>query len=113
MKNSNKNIAVALLSGLLALPVFTARASGMEDDPILLKVMIDKFEVRDSEATNPIVVEADAWVGRDLNKIWFKLDNEQVGGNTEEQELQTLYSHAISPFWDLQVGWRGDLRPDQ
>jgi copper resistance protein B len=22
-----------------------------------------------------------------------------------------LYSRAIAPFWDVQIGWRGDLLP--
>ncbi len=26
-------------------------------------------------------------------------------------ELQALYSRAIAPFWDLQLGWRRDVRP--
>ncbi len=111
-KNLKKTLGVSLLSSLMLLPVFNAQASGMEDDPVLLTVMIDQFEVRDSNTTNPIVIEAEAWIGKDLDKIWFKIDNEQVGGHTEEQELQMLYSHAVDPYWDLQVGWRGDLRPD-
>lgn len=111
MKNLRKVTLVSLVSGLMSLSAGHALASGMEDDPVLLKVMIDQLEVRDSDGTNPIVLEADAWVGKDLDKLWFKIDNEQVGGTTEEQELQALYSHAIDPYWDLQVGWRGDIRP--
>ena len=32
-------------------------------------------------------------------------------GNTEEAELQLLYSRAIARFWDLQAGIRQDFRP--
>ncbi len=32
-------------------------------------------------------------------------------GQVNEAELQVLYSRVIAPFWDLQLGWRGDLEP--
>jgi copper resistance protein B len=89
----------------------TAFAAGMEDDPLLGKVMIDQLEVRASDGDNPVVWEVDAWVGKDLNKIWFKTEGERVSGDTEEAELQLLYSRAISPFWDIQAGWRRDIKP--
>lgn len=90
----------------------TAFAAGMEDDPLLGKVMIDQLEVRESDGDNPVVWEVDAWIGKDLNKLWLKSEGEQVSGETEEVELQLLYSRAISPFWDFQAGWRRDIKPE-
>jgi copper resistance protein B len=58
------------------------------------------------------VLDADAWIGYDLNKLWFKTEVERVDGETEEAELQMLYSRALAPFWDLQLGWRRDIRPE-
>ena len=101
-------IIVALLTGLLS---NTASAGGMEDDPIISKVMINQFETRITDGKDPLILEADAWIGKDLNKFWFKTDVERVNGETEELELQALYSRAIAPFWDLQVGWRHDAKP--
>lgn len=84
----------------------------MEDDPTLTKVMIDQLEVRQAdEGENPIVLEAEAWVGKDLNKLWLKTDIEKVGSELEEAELQLLYSRAIAPYWDLQTGIRKDFKP--
>ncbi|WP_069471120.1 multicopper oxidase domain-containing protein [Candidatus Marithrix sp. Canyon 246] len=56
----------------------------MEADPLLSKLMIDKLEISEADEGNPL-----AW----------------------EAELQLLYSRAISPYWDLQLGWRGDMQP--
>ena len=50
-------------------------------------------------------------MGKDLNKLWIKTDGEYVDGRIEETEIQALYSRAIAPFWDLQAGWRRDIRP--
>ena len=81
------------------------------DDPLLTKVMVGQFELRNTEGSDPIVLEAQGWVGKDLNKLWVKVDVENVSGKTEEAELQFLYSKAIAPYWDVQVGWRHDKMP--
>jgi copper resistance protein B len=83
------------------------------DDPLLAKVMIDQLESGDHSSK----LDAQAWLGKDLHKLWFKTDIEQTEGRergdktTEAAELQALYSRAISPYWDLQLGLRHDQRP--
>jgi copper resistance protein B len=85
-------------------------AGGIEDDPILIKVM-GEVELRSTNGANPRVWNIDAWVGKDLNKFWVKTRGEKVAGKTEKSELQLLYSKAIAPFWDLQLGVKKDFRP--
>jgi len=97
------------LAMVLLMPGLVAAAS--KDDPILTKVLIDQLEIRVTDGPNPWVLDAQAWIGRDLNKLWFKTEVEAVDGNTEEAEIQALYSRAIAPYWDLQAGWRRDIRP--
>jgi copper resistance protein B len=104
-KNLSVIIAMLLSAGV--------QAAGMgADDPLLYKVMIDQLEVREADGDNPAVWEVDAWVGRDLNKLWFKTEGEYVSGETEEAEVQLLYSRAIASFWDFQAGWRHDIKPE-
>ena len=81
------------------------------DDPLLTKVMVGQFELRNTEGSDPVVLEAQGWIGKDLNKLWVKVDVENVSGKTDEAELQFLYSKAIAPYWDVQVGWRHDKMP--
>ncbi|MEW8024992.1 MAG: copper resistance protein B [Candidatus Thiodiazotropha sp.] len=102
-----KKTTVFLLVMGLSLPLF----AGGKDDPLISKVMIDQLETRITDGPNPLVLEAEAWAGYDLHKFWFKTDVERVDGETEEAEVQLLYSRAIAPFWDFQVGWRRDIRP--
>ncbi len=85
----------------------------MVDDPVLTKVMIDRFEIINADGDKPILLEADAWIGKDLNKLWLKTEIERVGSETEEAELQVLYSRAISPYWDIQAGLRKDFKPEE
>jgi copper resistance protein B len=86
-------------------------AGGRGDDPLLFKGVIDQFEVRNTDGKDPFVVEGMAWLGYDLHKAVAKFEIEQVSGETEENELQLLYSRAIDPYWDLQIGLRHDDRP--
>jgi copper resistance protein B len=102
-----KRITVILLTMGLSLQVF----AGGKDDPLVYKVMIDKLETRITDGPNPLVLEADVWVGYDLHKFWLKTDVEWVDGKTEEAQVQLLYSRAIAPFWDFQAGWRRDIEP--
>ncbi len=80
-------------------------------DPILTKVMLNKLEWRQTKEQHYAVLEGETWVGKDLNKLWLKFDGEFAQGETQDAELQALYSHAISPFWDLQLGLRQDIKP--
>jgi len=103
-----KQILLITLTSL----VFSAQSmAGGKDDPLLSMLNIQKLEVQDADSNNPTVLEGNAWIGKDLNKLWLKTDIERVAGVTEEAELQLLYSKALYPFWDVQLGWRRDFKP--
>ena len=103
----NYKSLIALIGILFSSSVFAAGGN----DPLLGMVMINQLETRIGDGDDPAVLEAEAWVGKDLNKIWFKTDVEYVGSETEELEVQALYSRAIAPYWDIQAGWRHDNKP--
>ena len=100
----------SLLILALMLPATTFAAGA--DDPLLTKVMVEQLENRDTDEGTETVFDAMLWIGYDINKLWFKTEVEQFEGKTEEIELQALYSRAIDPYWDLQVGVRHDSYPE-
>ena len=104
-----KYLKIITISCLFAL-TSKSFAGGIEDDPILTKVM-GEVELRSTDGANPRAWNIDAWVGQDLNKFWVKTRGEKVAGKTEKSELQLLYSKAIAPFWDLQLGVKKDFQP--
>ena len=108
------NISMNKLITILFLGAFstTVFSGGMEDDPIITKVMIDQFETRITDGDDPLVLEAQGWIGKDLHKLWLKVDSEWLDSDNEELEIQALYSQAIAPFWDFQIGWRHDSKPE-
>jgi copper resistance protein B len=81
------------------------------DDPLLLMGVLDQFEWRDTSGDNVLAWDAQGWLGKDLRKLWIKTDGERAGGETEDAELQFLYSKAFAKYWDFQVGIRHDFEP--
>ncbi len=103
-----KNI-IALLFFLI-IPSL-AFSGGMDDDPLLTMLVVDQLETRNNDGRDPLVWDAEGWIGKDLHKLWIKTEGEYVDSRVEEVELQALYSRAVAPFWDIQLGWRRNIRP--
>jgi len=81
------------------------------DDPLLGMFMVDRLEVLDEEEGNPVSWDVTAWIGRDLEKVWFKTKGLYEDSEVHSAEYQLLYGWAITPYWDLQAGWRLDSKP--
>jgi copper resistance protein B len=78
------------------------------DDPLLFGVTVEQLEWREGDVLG---LEGRAWLGRDLRKFWVKFDAEYIENHLDEAELQALYSVAVAPYWDVQLGVRQDVRP--
>ena len=102
-------VALVLIALLAMAPPVQAMT---EDDPLLFMFMADKLEWRDADEGDLWVWDADAWLGKDLNKLWFKTEGEYTDSNTESAFAELFYSRAVATYWDLQVGWRHDFRPE-
>jgi copper resistance protein B len=56
--------------------------------------------------------DGEASFGGDVDRFVLKSEGEGTFGEPLEQaELQALYSRALDPYWNLQVGVRHDFRP--
>lgn len=53
------------------------------------------------------------WYGGDIDRLWIKSEGDgEFGGGVGRAEVQTLYSHAIGPYFNLQGGLRYDFKPN-
>lgn len=80
------------------------------------KVMIDELEWRSQEGADGYAWEGQAWFGGDTDRLWFKSKGEgEFRGRLEKIEAQALWSHAIGPWFNLELGLRQDFRagPDR
>jgi copper resistance protein B len=99
------------LAALLAAGLPLSAQAMAEDDPLLYLFKADQLEARDGDEENARVFEGNFWAGRDLDKLWIKAEIEATEDETESAEWQLLYSRAIDPNWDLQIGLRADVEP--
>jgi copper resistance protein B len=77
-----------------------------------IRILIDRLELLARDGRDGYAWEGDAWFGGDYDKLWFKTEGEgEVGGRLEAAEVQALWSRAILPFFDFQLGVRHDVRP--
>lgn len=76
------------------------------------RLFIERAEARIRDGRDGYLVDAQAWYGGDIDKIWFKGEVEGAWGERpEDAEVQALWSHAIDPWFDLQAGVRYDPQP--
>lgn len=124
-------LLLTLLLSLAATPVLAQNAADSYYDPtemakarealksehgdqINTLILGERLEYQSNDGDSLMVWEAQAWLGGDSEKLWFKTEGEYDAehGRFEEAELQALYSKAVSPFWDLQIGIRHDFEPE-
>ncbi len=92
------------------------------DNMLRFFVLGEQLEYRvQSGAANELGIEGQAWIGFDYDRLWIKVDGEGsfVGRDEGGVETDLLYSRAITPFWNAQVGvqyangWDGDTYSDR
>lgn len=99
----NNVIALALMTGA---PLVWSHPDA---DPMISMLSFKQLEQRkDGDETN-ISWDVDAWLGKDLHKLWIKSEGDYRDGQREGSEVEILYSKAVAPFWDVQTGWRSDF----
>jgi copper resistance protein B len=74
------------------------------------KVLLDRLEYRGAKGRDGYAWDAQGWYGGDIHKLWLKSEGEGAFGTSlEHGEVQALWSRAIDPWFDLQLGLRHDF----
>jgi copper resistance protein B len=94
------------LAIVLWLVVSTVAAA---DEPRYTYVSADRIEYQSDVERR--VWDLQGWHGGDINKLWWKFEGSSAADT--ESELQFLYSRAISPYFDAQIGVRVADNPDE
>lgn len=82
-------------------------------DQTVTYLQAERFELQSFDDEDVLLLDGNAWIGGDINKLWVKTELEYLPdeGELEEAEVQALWSRAISPYFDLQAGVRQDFEP--
>lgn len=76
-------------------------------------VQAERLEYRSNEGDPQFLWDGQGWLGGDRNKFWLKSEGEYdfTEGAFEDAEVQALWSHAFSRYFDVQAGVRQDFAP--
>jgi copper resistance protein B len=73
-------------------------------------LLIDQLEyAHDNRGNNSTFIDGQFWYGEDFNKLWVKAEGEYAKGKLEDLRTEALWSHAISAYWNTQLGVREDF----
>ena len=76
------------------------------------QVMFNLAEVQIRDGKGGYRWDGEAWFGGDINRLWLKTEGDGAfRGGVDSAEVQALYSRAVGPYFNLQVGARHDFRP--
>ena len=79
---------------------------------IISKVMLNLGEYQWRDGEDGYRWDGQAWIGGDIHRLVIKSEGEAgVRTGVESAEIQALYSRAITPYFDVQVGVRQDFEP--
>ncbi len=81
----------------------------MADDTPHAHLVLDRLEAFHTRDGNGQALDAQAWYGGDIDKLWLKLDGERTNGRLGATRMEALWNHAVAPYWGVQLGARHDV----
>lgn len=74
------------------------------------RVLLDRLETQFQQGGAGYRWGGQAWYGGDFDKLWIKTEGSGAySGKLEAAEVQALWSRAVTPWFDLQMGVRQDF----
>lgn len=107
-----KTIAISvLILGLLQVNSTLAN----EFDTVFNHFKAERLEYEGNGKLHLAKWDIQNWIGTDKHKLWIKTEGDYAGdqGIFGRADLQLLYSHNISTFWDFQIGVRRAFAPER
>ncbi|NAO50888.1 copper resistance protein B [Pseudomonas syringae] len=92
--------------------VYTSHAGHqVHDSAINSYFLADKLEWQDANDGSALAWDLSGWIGGDIDRLLLRSEGERTNGKTEEAEIQALWGHSISTWWDVVAGARQDFKP--
>jgi copper resistance protein B len=80
-------------------------AMEMDDTAPIATVRLDRLERGDGA----VAWKLSASAGGDFDRLLVRSEGERENGAFERSDVEALWSHAVAPFWDAQMGVRHDF----
>lgn len=87
----------------------------MSDEHNFASVQLNRLEYVRARGNESAAYEGQAWFGGTYNRAVLKAEGEVAKGKLVDSRTELLWGHAISTFWDSQLGVRYDhgIGPDR
>jgi copper resistance protein B len=83
----------------------------VHDTAINYQFLFDELEWQDAKDGSALSWDFTGWIGGDIDRLWLRSEGERTNGALEHAEVQALWGHSITPWWDLVGGIRQDFKP--
>ena len=95
--------------------ISSATPHNMGDQTYMAGLMINRLEAVRAHHNTFNLVDLQGWVGKDYDRLLFKVETEIDSGKLHNARTELLWGHATAPFWNTQLGMRHDSgeEPDQ
>lgn len=80
----------------------------MGDEEFLGSVIVDRLEGVHAQDDFSMTYDWQAWYGQDYDKVVVRAEGEIDRGTFKNNRNEALWAHALTPFWDTQLGVRYD-----
>ncbi|WP_186296745.1 MULTISPECIES: copper resistance protein B [Cupriavidus] len=98
-----------LIRGAGAYAVPGVPALSLADGHSFGALLVDRLERSyANHGGNAIAYDLQGWFGYDFDKAVLKAEGEVARGKLQDARTELLWGHAITPYWDTQLGLRYD-----
>ena len=95
-----------LVSGPYVLP--GPRLLHLADEHSFGSLLVDRLETVHTTDNNAAAYDVQAWYGRDDDRAVLKAEGSVDNGTVEEASTELLWGHAVTAYWNTQLGVRLD-----
>lgn len=81
----------------------------MHDDQPLAMLLVDQLEFTHGRDGDGQAWDVQGWYGNDSNKLWLRSEGERNDGRLGDGQVELLWDHATTAFWNTQLGLRQDV----
>jgi len=89
--------------GAVPRPVFA-------DEHNFASLLVDRLESVVTSDNTSATYDLQAWFGRDYDRAVLKAEGDVINGKLEEADTELLWGHAVTTFWNTQLGVRYDSK---
>lgn len=81
----------------------------MVDDTALGMLRFDQLEAFHGREAHGQRWDMQGWYGNDIDKLWLRSEGERTQDGLEDGDVELLWSHTTTAFWNTQLGIRHDI----